>query len=242
MKLNQIILATLCPVVLAAAACSHSGTKPESAQQMSVKDTSNRVADATQVIRTMEADPKMKPVLQKARGIFIIPHYKQGALGLGFKGGEGIVLMKNGTSWSDPAFYNFGGLTAGFQIGGEGGALAFILNNDKAVEQFKQNNNFSLSADAGLTIANWSKMTAAELSRADMVVWSDTRGFFGGAAIGLQNIRFDEVDTQAFFEKSVQVNEILAGKLKAPHEKTNSIKQSLMATQIMIDDNSPINY
>ena len=242
MKLNKVILATLCPVVLMATACSHSGPRSESAQQESSRDASAEIAEATQVIRTMEADPKMKAILQKAHGVFVVPHYGQAAFGLGFKGGEGVVLIKNGMRWSDPAFYNFGGLTAGLQIGGEGGALAFILNNEKAVQQFTQKNNFSLNADAGLTVANWSKMSEAELSRADMVAWSNTKGLFGGAAIGIQDVRFNEQETQAFFEKSVKVEEILAGKLKAPHEKTNSIKQSLMATQTINETSSPTDY
>ena len=114
--------------------------------------------------------------------------------------------------------------------------------NEKAVQQFTQQNNFSLSADAGLTVANWSKMSEAELSRADMVAWSNTKGLFGGASIGLQDVRFNENETQAFFGKSVKVEDILAGKIKAPQEKTNSIKQSLMATQTVNESNGPTNY
>lgn len=242
MNMSKVIITTLCPAILLATACSHDGTRSEAARQESVQDASAEIADATQVIRTMEADPKLKAVLQKAHGVFIVPHYGQAAFGVGFKGGEGVVMIKNGMRWSDPAFYNFGGLTAGFQIGGEGGALAFILNNEKAVQQFTQQNNFSLSADAGLTVANWSKMSEAELSRADMVAWSNTKGLFGGASIGLQDVRFNENETQAFFGKSVKVEDILAGKIKAPQEKTNSIKQSLMATQTVNESNSPTNY
>lgn len=87
--------------------------------------------------------------MQQAKGVFIVPTYGRVALGVGGSGGAGVLLVKrdDGT-WSDPAFYNIGGISVGVQAGAEGGPIAMVLNNEKGVSRFMQKNNFSLSADA----------------------------------------------------------------------------------------------
>ncbi|MYM76313.1 hypothetical protein GTP56_29650, partial [Duganella sp. FT134W] len=118
-----------------------------------------RVTDAMRVVRQLEAEPRMKQLLQQAKGVLIVPAYGRAALGVGAHGGAGLLLLKRADgSWSGPAFYDLGGLTVGLQAGAEGGALAMVLNNDKAVGEFMKKNNFSLSAAAGLTVFNWSKL------------------------------------------------------------------------------------
>jgi lipid-binding SYLF domain-containing protein len=227
MKMSKKILMAFFPLILATAACSTSGSKSETAMQKHARDASKDVSDAAAVIQKMEADPAMKNLLQNSRGVFIVPHYGQAALGVGASGGEGILLVKQGNTWSDPAFYKFGGLSIGVQAGAEGGSLAFILNNEKAVQQFMKKNNFQLSANAGVTVVNWSKAAQAELSRADVVAWSDKKGLFGGAAIGLQDVRFDEKDTSGFYGQTASLEDIFSGRVKDSQGKVNILKRAL---------------
>jgi lipid-binding SYLF domain-containing protein len=221
----------VCPVVLATAGCATTHeARQENARQEDVQDSTKQVSKATEILQKMEADPSLKDFLHQARGIFIAPNYAQGGLGIGAKGGQGIVLVKRGSTWSDPAFYDFGGLSVGLQAGFEGGQMAFIMTNEKAVQQFTRKNNFDVNAAAGLTVIDWSKMAQADLRKADLIAWSDTRGLFGGAAIGLQDVRFDQTDTSAFYGRAVSTDEIFSGKIMAPKEKTSSLKQALVAT------------
>lgn len=227
MKMNRKMMIMICPLLLAAAACQSNSTKDQSAMQEHAQSAAKQVADATAVIQRMETDPNMSQLLQSARGVFIVPHYGQAALGIGGMGGEGLLVVKRGNSWSDPAFYNFGGISAGLQAGAEGGPLAFILNNEKAVQQFMKKSNFQLSADAGLTVVNWSKVAQAELSKADVVAWSGTKGLFGGAAVSLNNIRFDQGDSNGFYGQTASIDDIFAGRVKASADKTNTLKRAL---------------
>nr|WP_315222696.1 hypothetical protein [uncultured Duganella sp.] len=53
--------------------------------------------------------------------------------------------------------------------------------------------NFALSAEAGLTVLNWSKLAQGTVGTGDVVAWSGTKGLFGGAvAVGLRDIRFNQ--------------------------------------------------
>ena len=232
MKMTKKVLMSACALVLTTAGCASHETRRENARQEDVQDSAKQVSKATEILQKMESDPNLKNVLRQARGIFIAPNYAQGGLGIGAKGGQGIVMVKNGNTWSDPAFYDFGGLSIGLQAGFEGGQMAFIMTNQKAVEHFARKNNFDVNAGAGLTVLDWSKMAQTDFGRADVIAWSDTKGLFGGAAVGLQDVRFDESDTTAFYGRAVSTDEIFSGKILAPREKTSSLKKALVATMM----------
>jgi lipid-binding SYLF domain-containing protein len=160
------------------------------------------LADATAVANTMSAAPGMRSLLAKARGVYIVPTYARAALGVGAEGGSGVLMVKqNKGSWGNPVFFNLGGISLGLQAGAEGGAIALILMNDKAVDGFRKRNNFSLSADAGLTVVNFARM-AQGTTTGDVVAWSGSKGLFGNAAtVAINDIRYNQGLTEAYYGK-----------------------------------------
>ncbi len=190
------------------------------------QNATRQVTEATKVVKRMERDQELKKVLQQAQGVFIVPDYGRAALTVGVRGGEGVVLMKQAGKWSDPAFYNFGGLSAGIQAGAEAGSIVMILNNEKAVKSFKQDNNWSLNAGAGLTVVNWSGKVQGNVGKGDVIVWSDTEGLLGSVALSVTDINFDEDETAAFYGKQVALQDIFSGKVKAPRQVA-ALKQAL---------------
>lgn len=230
MAITKKIVLALFPLFLATA-CSTGGVQSESAMQKESQEASQLLSDATATIQQLEADPKIQPFLQNARGIFIVPRFTQAALGVGGQGGEGVLVVKQGNDWRDPVFYNVGGISLGLQAGAERGALALIMNNDNAVQKFVNQNNFHVNASAGFSVANYSRGAQADLSRADMIAWSDTRGLFGGAAIALQDVRYDQSETSGFYGKQdVNISDVISGNAKAPEEKVSSFKSALSAS------------
>lgn len=185
------------------------------------------VQDAVAVVRRMEADSTMQQVLAQAKGVFIVPTYGRAAFGIGGQGGSGVLLAKktDGT-WSDPAFFNIGGISIGAQAGAEGGPIAFALMNDKAVQRFSGQNNFSLSADAGLTVINWAKLAQGTTGGGDVVAWSGAKGLFGNVAtLGANDVRFNQRLTEAYYGKPTTTAEIISGKAKNPD--SDALKQAL---------------
>ena len=187
------------------------GTKP-------AQRASQRVSDALSVVRQLEAEPRMKQLLRQAKGVLIVPSYGRAAMGVGAHGGAGLLLLK-GTDggWSGPAFYDLGGLTVGLQAGAEGGPIALVLNNEKAVNEFMKKNNLALSADAGLTVLNWSRLARGTAGTGDVVAWSGTKGLFGDvAAVGINDIRFNQSLTNAYYGRTLSPREIAAGTVSNP--------------------------
>jgi lipid-binding SYLF domain-containing protein len=159
-------------------------------------------------------DDRMRSLLTAAKGVFIVPSYGRAAIGLGAEGGAGILLVKQGDSgWSQPVFYNTGGLSIGLQAGAQGGMLVFVLNNQKAVDAFFKKTSVSLNAKAGLTVLNWSKMTQGSLGTGDIVAWSDTKGLFGDVAtVELNGIRYNQKLNDAYYHRTLSASDIIAGK------------------------------
>lgn len=187
------------------------------------------VSDAVTVARRMLEEPRMKELLQQAKGIFIVPTYGRAALGIGASGGAGVLLVKRADGlWSDPSFYNIGGISAGAQVGAEAGAIAMVLNNEKAVNKFMQKNVFSLNAAAGLTLVNWSKIAQGSVGDGDVVAWAGTKGLYGNlVAVGVGDIRYNQNLTNAYYHQTVSAADAVAGKYTNPQADT--LKQTLAA-------------
>lgn len=189
------------------------------------RNATDTVDKAVQVVHLMEADPKIAAHLKQAKGVYVIPNYGRGAFIIGGRGGAGVLLVRHNGTWSNPAFYNMGGGSIGLEAGGEGGSMAFVLNNQKAMNSFMQNNKFSLNADAGLTIVDWSKKGMGDAGWGDVTAWSNTKGLFGGADISITDVNYDQKKTSAYYGRQVASRDVLAGKVSNP--QADALKQAL---------------
>jgi lipid-binding SYLF domain-containing protein len=180
------------------------------------------VAKAVNEAQTMQADPQMRALLAHARGVLLVPEYGHGAFIIGGRGGEGVLLVRErGGRWSNPAFFGLGGISIGFQAGGDVGPVAYILMSDGAVRQFESGNNFSLNAGAGLNVVTYHAGEHVDVTRGDVVVWSNTTGAFGGADVGATDIGYDGRMTGDFYgAPDVGVRQVLDGQVKNPEAAT----------------------
>jgi lipid-binding SYLF domain-containing protein len=178
------------------------------AQQAAVK----HVGDAVGVAQRMGQEPGMAALLGRAQGIFIIPTYGRAALGVGGAGGAGVLVARRpGGSWGNPAFFDTGGLSIGLQAGVEAGPLVFLLMNEKAVGRFRSKNNFSLNADAGITVVNFARMAQGSTA-GDVVAWSGARGLFGNAVtVGINDVRFNARLTDAYYGRTTTAEQAIDG-------------------------------
>jgi lipid-binding SYLF domain-containing protein len=196
-----LMLVVAVPAATAQASQAGRGADSDSAtrrQQTAVK----HVSDAVGVVHKMSNETGMPALLGRARGVFIVPTYGRAALGVGGAGGAGVLMVRRADgAWANPVFFDIGGLSVGLQAGVEGGPIALVLLNQKAVDSFRNRNNFSLSADAGLTVVNFARMAQGSTA-GDAVVWSGSKGLFGNAAtVGINDVRYNQRLTEAYYGK-----------------------------------------
>lgn len=202
---------------------------PQTNQRDPEATATRRVNEAVAVVKQMDADPTMRSVAENAQGVLIVPTYARAAFGIGGQGGTAVLLIKKSDGrWSDPVFYNIGGINFGAQAGAEAGPIAFTLNNDKAVQRFTEKNNFSLSADAGITVLNWNKLAEGSTGAGDVTAWSGTKGLFGNiVTLGVNDIRFNQRLNNSYYHqtKNISITDVISGKVKNPG--ADSLKQAL---------------
>jgi SH3 domain-containing YSC84-like protein 1 len=185
---------------------------PAAAQQ-----GSELVAKAADEVRTMEADPQMRALLAHARGVLLVPEYGHGAFIIGGRGGEGVLLVRERRGrWSNPAFYSLGGISIGFQAGGNVGEVAYILMSPNAVRHFEDGNSFSLGAGAGLDVVTYHNGEHLNSQQGDVVAWSNTTGLYGGADVGATDIGYDGRLTSDFYgTQDVGIRQVLDGQVRS---------------------------
>lgn len=203
---------------LAANSSSSAGTENnQTAVNTSHKgETQSLVKSATAEVKTMNKNPQLKQLLAKAKGVFLVPEFGRGALIVGGRGGAGVVLAKNDGKWSDPAFYDYGAISFGPQVGGSGGKVAFLLMTDNAVDAFKSGNKVSLNAGAGLTIVDFSHNGQAAWGKGDIIMWSDNSGAYAGANVSVTDLNWADNNNQSYYGHKVQPDKILAGNINTP--------------------------
>lgn len=234
--MKQLVAATIAALLAGStgAAIAQVGSAKQAAtpgtarSQEEIRNANEHVNQAVQVVHKMGTNAEMRALLQRAKGVFVAPRFAEAALGVGARGGAGVLLMRDGKTWSNPAFYNMGGISAGLQAGAQAGAIALVLNDQKALNSFMQNNKFSLGADADLTLVDWSKKGAGSAGWGNITAWSDTTGLFGGAAINVTDIDYDEDETSGYYRRQVAARDVLAGKVRNP--QADSLRQALADT------------
>lgn len=185
------------------------------------RSAQDRVSDSVRLVQQMKQDPALAAVLERAKGIFIVPHYGKGGFIVGGQGGGGVVLARHDGGWSSPAFYSIAGGSIGAQAGGEGGAIAMILMTQKAVDRFQNSTRgWTLNGSAGLTVVNWSGKTQASTEyngRNDVILWTNTSGLYGGLTVGVKHLSPDTKMDTAYYQRPVSSAEILAGNVSSPN-------------------------
>ncbi|MGE3636338.1 MAG: lipid-binding SYLF domain-containing protein [Sandaracinaceae bacterium] len=172
--------------------------------------------EASDTLRRMKQDAELSALVERAQGLFIAPHYGRGAAGVGVRAGEGVLVARRGTEWSAPGFFDLGGVSLGAQLGAEGGEVVMILMTQEALDHFVTEDQFTLNADAGLTLADYSAMdeAAAQRDSRDVIFWSDAEGLFAGVALSITDVSWDEEENQAYYGRDVSPDDVVSGRAR----------------------------
>jgi len=122
-------------------------------------------------------------LLRTAHGIIILRQLKFG-IGIGVKGGAGIVMVRKGSghSWSPPAFLKAGEGSIGFQLGAQSMDTVYLLMDNEGM-QLLTKPKFRIGVDAEASAGPHDAGAEAKLSAGTpILVYSNAAGLYAGAA------------------------------------------------------------
>ncbi len=181
----------------------------QSSQQVTVDGARKVLAD----LRHDKAFGNAHDLIRRAKGVLIVPRLIKGGFIVGGEGGNGVLMVRRHTGWSDPAFYAIGAASFGLQAGLEQSELILLVMSEKGLNGIMQD-QFKLGAQAGITVVTLGSGVEGALSGAnlpDIVVWSSTTGLYGGLTIDGSVIRAQPNMDAAYYGRPMKTHDVLFG-------------------------------
>ena len=190
-----------------------------------------RVIIATQVMEELRAQrdqyiPDL--LLERAFGIAIVPEVKKGAFGLGFRGGKGVLLVRDKQGrFSNPVFITLAGGSFGWQIGVQSTDLVLVFTTRSGVEGITDG-KLTLGADASVAAGpvgrSASAATDVTFTGAEIYSYSRSSGVFAGVALDGTVISIDKKSNADFYDqRRVGASDIVAGSVTKDSESVRRL-------------------
>jgi SH3 domain-containing YSC84-like protein 1 len=185
--LAAIALAALLPLGLAPGVARAQG------EAQTVVD---RATLALQEMMTQTVSQDPRNALVHARAVMICPRVFKAGFIIGGSGGDCVLLARAGNgTWSYPAFYGIGSGSIGFQAGIQDSAITMMIMTNRGLNAV-MDSQFKLGADASVAIATIGGSVGGATTAAvgaDILVFAESRGLFGGVSVegSLMSLRSD---------------------------------------------------
>jgi len=156
-------------------------------------------------------------LMERAKGIAVIPKVVKVALGIGGSWGDGLMSrrMANG-QWSAPVYIDVRGGSFGLQIGADATDLVLVFNDEKGIDALvdgKVELGAEATVAAGPVGRNARVGTDIKLESA-VFSYSRTKGAFAGVSLGGTAVVIDDSDNEKVYGKKVSAQDLLSGKVQ----------------------------
>ncbi len=197
-------------------------------------DEQQLVEKATHTIESFMGDPNFtwfQDHVKDAKALLIFPQQLKAAFFFGADGGSGVLVARDTQTgkWSEPAFYVLGGLSFGFQFGGEASEVIILAMTQGAVEKL-YSSSFKLGGDASIAVGPYGAgvegATSANLN-ADFLSFSRSKGAYAGISLEGSIIYADDDSNEAYYGKKVRPVDILVIK-SVKNEHSSGLRQIIM--------------
>ncbi len=188
---------------------------PQAARASDAADAEALVTKARITVENFRRDPEMdglRKLARKARGVFVMPQLIKGGFIVGGSGGNGVLVAREAVDgpWRGPAFYTVGGVSFGLQIGAEVSEVIMLAMTRRGMTTMLSS-SVKLGADANIAVGPvgaGAEAATAGLS-ADLLVFSRSKGLYGGVSLQGAVLGSRETLNHAFYRQAVSTTDIL---------------------------------
>jgi lipid-binding SYLF domain-containing protein len=186
------------------------------------KDEPNlRIKEAASVFQEIQgAKDRGIPddLLEKAKGIIIVPGLKRAGFVVGGEYGKGVFVVRTEKGWSGPSTIRIEGGSFGLQIGAGETDLIMLAMNDDAVKQLMRSGvkiGGDIMAAAG-PVGRAAEADTTAIPSGGLLSYSRARGVFAGIELKGTTLRSDDSDNAAIYGRKIEQSEILSGSVPPP--------------------------
>lgn len=167
------------------------------------RNDDTKFVDAAKVLELFTTDEEHgipADILQRARGIAVIPNLIRGGFLFGGRRGRGVLAIRSPNGeWSNPAFVTLTGGSFGAQFGAESADVVLVFANDRAVRNIASG-KFTLGGDATAIAGPMGKRTTAAVTgKSEVYIYARSRGLYAGASFEGARLDVDEQGNAAFY-------------------------------------------
>ncbi len=180
-----------------------------------------RLDDSSKVLNELLGAPDKgipDDVLEKAKCVAVVPSMIKGGFIFGAEHGRGVATCRTSRGWSAPAFFVMTGGSWGAQIGAEGVDLVMLIMNDQGMNDLLSS-KFKLGGSGSVAAGPVGREASASTDwkfKAEVLVYSRTRGLFAGLTLNGAVIKQDDDATRAFYGRMEGFRPTLTGQVTAP--------------------------
>lgn len=199
---------------LGLAACTSQPTRDETQAQVDA-------AQAT--LANFVRDPDMtwfREHVGSAKAVLISPQIVQAGFIVGGSGGSAVLISRDGETWAGPAFYRIAAGSVGLQAGAQTSEMVALIMSEKGVNSLLST-SFRLGGDVSVAAGPVGAGTGAPIN-ADMVVYTRSKGLYGGLNLDGTVISVDDGRNHAYYGRAATPVDILVS-----HSVSNPHGQSL---------------
>jgi len=175
-------------------------------------DTEARVDAARTTLANFMRDPDLtwfREHVGNAKALMISPQIVQAGFIVGGSGGSALVIAHNrsGSGWNGPAFYRMATGSIGLQAGAQASEMVALIMSDKALNSL-MSTSFKVGGDVSVAAGPVGVGTSAPVT-ADMIVYTRSKGLYGGANLDGTVITVDDGRNQAYYGQAATPVDIL---------------------------------
>lgn len=196
----------------------HSSTVDK--KNINVMDLIRNSDSALKIVNSNKNLNHFKKYLKNSKAVLIFPRLIEGGFFFGAKGGNGILLIKKGSSWTGPFFYTMGGVSIGLQLGVKSGELVMTVMSYRGLESIlKERVKFGVDIESAIVTEGAGLSAESTIRLADIYTFSNNEGLFLGGSFDGSYIQPRNDFNVSLFNKEFNPEQIIDSQVLHPSAK-----------------------
>lgn len=171
-------------------------------------EINDQLSTLTAALQTVVTEKVPAALLQQAKAVGVAKVKKGGFL-VALESGQGMLMVRNGMQWGNPACIQLSSASFGWQAGIEAKTVVLVFTKREAVGNLEGSMKFGAGLDLSVGPLAAEVGTGTVFDK-EVYTYSDGMGLFAGLSLEGSALGFDPLCNEGLYGKKVTANEVLS--------------------------------